>query len=125
MASKSWYPHHFNTEEYLDYIGTIPDVSYYGVNEMGEEESREFLAWYDDSRKSEDPFDNRRVLEKYCQGDVTVLRHACRLFRREFMHIGNIEVFLEKITIASACNKFLRKRFLQPDTLGLTPTGGP
>jgi len=40
------------------------------------------------------------------------------------MEIGNIEVFIESITIASACNKVLRKRFLQPDTIGLIPTGG-
>jgi hypothetical protein len=38
--------------------------------------------------------------------------------------IGNIEVFLEAITIASACNKVLRKRFLRPDTIGLLPPGG-
>ena len=69
-------------------------------------------------------FDNRRVLEKYCQDDVTVLRQSCRVFRREFMHIGNTEVFLESITIASACNKLLRKCFLQPDNTGLIPTGG-
>jgi len=43
---------------------------------------------------------------------------------REFMHIGSIEVFLEAIKIVSACNKVLRKRFLQPDTIGLIPTGG-
>jgi len=39
------------------------------------------------------------------------------------MQIGNIDVFLESITIASACNKLLRKRFLQPDTIGLIPAG--
>ena len=33
-------------------------------------------------------------------------------------------LFLESITIASACNKVLRKRFLQPDAIGLIPTGG-
>jgi len=32
-------------------------------------------------------------------------------------------LFLESITIASACNKVFRKRFLQPDTIGLNPTG--
>jgi len=37
-VAKSWYPHYFNTEENLDYIGPLPDVSYYGVNEMGEGE---------------------------------------------------------------------------------------
>jgi len=25
---KSWYPHYFNSEENLDYVGPIPDVSY-------------------------------------------------------------------------------------------------
>jgi len=40
------------------------------------------------------------------------------------MEIGNIEVFLESFTIASACNKVLRKRFLSPNTIGLIPDGG-
>ena len=86
-ASKSWYLHYFSTEQNLDYVGPIPDVSYYAVNEMGKEERREFLAWYE-SQKSE-LFNNRRVLKKYCQDDVTVLRQVCRVLRREFMQIGN------------------------------------
>ena len=49
-ASKSWYSHYFNTEEILDYIGPIPDVSYYGVNEMGEGERNEFHAWYESQK---------------------------------------------------------------------------
>ena len=54
---------------------------------MSEQERTEFLAWYE-SQKTEESFDNRRVLNKYCHDDVTVLRQACRVFRREFMHIG-------------------------------------
>jgi len=69
---------------------------------MGEEERREFLAWYE-SHNSE-LFDNRRVLEQYCEDDVTVLRQACRVLRREFMQNGNIDVFIESITIASTFN---------------------
>jgi len=115
-VAKSWYPHYFNTEDNIDYIGPLPDVSYYVVNEMGEGERNEFLEWYG---KQEPPFDNRRMLEQYCQDDVTVLRLACRVFRREFIQIGNLDVFLESITIASACNKVLRTRFLQPDTIVL------
>jgi len=64
------------------------------------------------------------VLEKSCQDDITVLRPACRVLRHEFMHIENIEIFLESITIALSCNKFLGKRFLQPYTIGIIPTGG-
>jgi len=30
-TSKSWYPHYFNIEENLDYVGPIPDASYYAL----------------------------------------------------------------------------------------------
>jgi len=121
-ASKSWHPHYFNTVEKVIYVGPIPDNSYYGTNVMREEERRELLFWYESQRS--ETFNNRRVLEIYCQDDVTVLRQACRLFRREFLHIGHFDVSVESITITSACNKVLRKRFLQSDTRVLIPTGG-
>jgi len=62
--------------------------------------------------------------EIYCQEDVKFLRQLCRALRREIIQNGYIEVFLDSITIASACNMVLRKRFLQPDTIGLISTGG-
>jgi hypothetical protein len=52
------------------------------------------------------------------------MRQACKNFRREFIEIGNIEVFIESITIASACNKVRRRRSLKPDIIGLIPAGG-
>jgi len=121
-ASKSWYPHYFNTRENLNYVGPIPDTMYYGVSEMRDGERKEFLVWYE--RQRSETFDNRQVLESYCQDDDTVFRQACRVFRREFVQTGYIDVFVESITIASACSKVLRKRFLKPDTIGLIPTGG-
>ena len=98
-------------------MGSIPDPSYYGIDEMSVGEQAEFLAWYDTQRPV--IFNNRRVLET-CHDDVTVLRQACRVFRREFLDVGNIDVFHESVTITSACNKVLRKLFLKPDTIGLT-----
>jgi len=89
---------------------------------MGEEERQEFFAWFE-SKKSDRVFDKGRVLEKYCQDDVTFIRQACPVFRRDFMQIANINVFVESITIASACNNVLRKRFLLSDTIGPIPTG--
>jgi hypothetical protein len=121
-ASKSWYPHYFNTMANLDYVVQIPVIEYYGVNEMGVSERTEFLAWYEEQKSV--VFNNRQTLESYCQDDVTVLRQECRVFRNEFMGIANIDVFQESVTIASACNKVLRKLFLKPDTIGLIPTGG-
>jgi len=69
-------------------------------------------------------FHNKQVLDVYCQYDVTVLRQACCVFRREFLQIGNIEVFLECLIIAPACNKLLRRNFLKPDTIGMIAKGG-
>jgi hypothetical protein len=100
QVSKSWYPHYVNTAENLDYVGSIPDITYYGASEMSKAERRDFLEWYE-GQKAE-VFNNRHVLESYCQDDVTVLLQACQLFRREFIQIGNIEVFQESITIALA-----------------------
>jgi len=70
------------------------------------------MTWYEERR--DEVFDNRRVLEQYCQDDVTVLREPCQVFRRDFMEIGNVDVFLEAVTIASACNKVFRKQFTKP-----------
>ena len=75
---KSWYPHFFNTRAILDYVGQIPDINLYGVDEMSASERQEFIAWYD--KEKDQVFDNRRVLEDYCHDDVTVLREACRIF---------------------------------------------
>ena len=46
------------------------------------------------------------------------------MFRREFLDVGNLDVFLVSMTIASAFNNVLRKRFLQPDIIGLIPIRG-
>ena len=58
---------------------------------MSSRERNEFLAWYE-SQKGEF-IDNRQVLESYPQDDESVLQEACRVSRREFIQIGNIDVF--------------------------------
>jgi hypothetical protein len=35
-ATKSWYPHTFYTKENMDYVGPIPDNSYYGAHAMSD-----------------------------------------------------------------------------------------
>jgi len=46
-VTKSCYPHYFNTNTSLNYVGPILDVSYYGVDEMGISERGEFITWYE------------------------------------------------------------------------------
>jgi len=91
-VAKSWYLHYINTRANLDYVGKIPDITY-DVDEISASEGNEFLAWYECQK--DEVFDNRRVLGSYCLDDVCVLREACRVLRRDFIQIGNIDVFLE------------------------------
>jgi len=87
-TQKTYFPHYWNTKANLDYVGPIPDIKYFGADEMSESERKDFLSWYNE--QNDIVLDNRRVLEQYCQDDVTVLRQACQIFRRDFIEIGNI-----------------------------------
>ena len=60
-ATKSWYPHYFNKNTNLDYVVPIPDVSYFGVDEMSVSERRDFMTWVDNQKNK--VFDNKLVLE--------------------------------------------------------------
>jgi hypothetical protein len=71
-ASKSWYRHYFNTKDNLNYVGPVPDITYYGADQIGVVERTEFLEWYE-GQKTE-LFYNKRLLETYCKDDVTALR---------------------------------------------------
>jgi hypothetical protein len=82
-VSKSWFLHYFNTKANLDYVGPMPDIKYFGADEMSEGERKDFMSWYDEQKVK--VFDNRHVLEQYCHDDVTVLRQACQIFRRDFI----------------------------------------
>jgi hypothetical protein len=102
-------------------VGFIPEIQYFGADEMSEGERKGFLSWYNEQKTKSGC---RHVLEQYCQDDVTVLKEVFRIFRRDFIDFGNIDVFIESVTVASACNKVLRKQFLKPEMAGLIPTGG-
>ena len=60
----SWYPHYFNTRANLDYLGKIPDLSYYSVYEMSGSERKDFFAWYEGQK--DEVFDKKRQLEAFC-----------------------------------------------------------
>ena len=79
---------------------------------MSASERRNFFAWYEG--KKAEVFDNKRVLGLYCQYEVSVLRESCEVLRRVSIEIGNIDVFLKSITIASASNKCYVNGFSNP-----------
>jgi hypothetical protein len=82
-VTKSWYPHYFNTKANLDYVVPMPDKSYYDFNDMNH-------AWYQE--RDGRVYHKKRVLEQYCQDDVTVLRQACQIFGRDFAEIRYVDI---------------------------------
>ena len=58
-------------------------------------------------------------MELYCRSDVDILRRGCGEFRRVFIEYGGICPFLEAITIADACNKVWRGKYLPENQIAI------
>jgi hypothetical protein len=107
----------------------LPPESYFDQGSMRPEHRAEFKKWHAQNRMKSFDFDENLI--KYCQSDVTILKHAVLRFREFFMEMtdcakapGGIDPYDPSFTIASACNRVFRTLFLQPDTIGLIPAQG-
>lgn len=119
--SKGYYPHFFNTEKNYNYVGNIPDKTYFGTNYMSSEQIKDFDNWYTEMQNTCLVYDNRREMIRYCGQDVKLLREGCLKFMIDFMHISNINPFTECFTLAQACMCVYRKNYLPENTLGVVP----
>ena len=70
-------------------------------------------------------------LLKYCINDVEILRKCCMRFRELFMKVTRkreddvgVDPLKDPVTIAAACNKVLRRNFLEPNTIAVIPPTG-
>lgn len=106
---KGIFPYLFNTEKNQNYVGTLPDISYYSPDTMKPIARENFLSWYE--KHKNDTFDMRKEILEYCVSDVNILAEACLKFREQLLKIGNVCPFTEATTIASTCNKVFRRNF--------------
>lgn len=126
---KGYYPHLWNKKENEGKVlDSLPSVKYYNCDAMKDDERRTFLKWYEDNRHSR--FDSDMELLSYCRSDVDILRRCCMAFRKLFMQLtcsrndDGIDPFQSCITIASACMKTYRRKFLKPNAIALIPLHG-
>jgi len=132
--AKGYFPHLFNTKANEDYVGPMPDKSYYMPETMGVEDVKKFEKWHADQVKRGAIFDMRRDIKNYCVMDVTILREGCQVFQKLFQketeivdpETGkNIPGFnpFDHVTIASVCNRDMINR--TPDeTIASEPAYG-
>lgn len=104
-----------------------PNIKYYDADSMMTDPTRasnrkSFLEWYNTHKN--DTFNFNKELLRYCRSDVDILRCCCLKFRDLFFEIkyernGGTDHFAHFITIALACNLVFRKKFLNPETIGI------
>ena len=63
-------------------------------------------------------------MEAYCESDVKLLKAGCRKFRKEFQQHAKFDPIEKCVTIASACNRFWRKKLLTPNSIATEPMQG-
>jgi hypothetical protein len=69
-----FYPHFFNTDSNLNYVGVYPEPEFYGAEYMSADERAQFLEWH--QKQEGKVFSNEEELLAYCMDDVNVLRQA-------------------------------------------------
>ena len=121
---KGFFPHKFNTIETQDYEGPMPPRDTYDPDGMSAKKKAEFERWYDDKVAAEYHFVMRREMEDYCISDVKLLKAGCQKFRQEFRQHAEFDPLEKCVTIASACNRFWRKKLVPANTIASRPPRG-
>jgi hypothetical protein len=88
------------------------------------EARKSFLEWHDKETTAGYVFNLQKDLIDYCKSDVDILLKCCMKFRDIFIAETSIDPLLYSLTIASACNLVFRRKFLQPEQIGVVPVGG-
>ena len=116
--TKGYFPYTFFTKETINYVGPMPDVSYFGFDSMKTKDRVAGLQWY--SEHKDDQIDLYEMCMKYCESDVALLREGCIRFRNLFMSItgGEIDPF-RYITIASVCMTIYKRFHMPGETIGV------
>ena len=120
---KGYFPHLFNTPEHQTYVGQLPDKSFYMPDGMYVKKRRDFDTWYDEQVRQEVVFDFQAELLAYCESDVKLLKQGCLTFMQDFQARAEFNPF-EQMTVASACNRYLRMHCMEEETIASEPLLG-
>lgn len=103
-VSKGFFPYRFFTTDRLDYVGPLPDLSYFEIDKMDEETRTCFNTWYHSYDGVQ--VNLYRLCMDYCIDDVKLLKAGCLIFRKEYLDItqNSIDPF-KQVTIAGSCLK--------------------
>ena len=71
---KGFFPHLFNTPDYQQYVGRIPDLEFYDPDGMMAKKKEELTRWHTDQVRRNIPFHFQQEMIDYCKSDVALLK---------------------------------------------------
>ena len=122
---KGYFPHKFNQPDdyHQNYVGILPSRDHYMPETMSPENRQAFETWHQEQRDQGVVFHFKEELTAYCESDVRLLKQGCLTFKRLFEDLTGFNPF-EHITIASACNRDLRRNRMIPNSIASEPLRG-
>lgn len=119
--TKGFFPFRYLSYSNWNDFCRLPAKDQFGIDTNDTKNSKviSFLKWYD-----EQPTENYNIRSeaiKYCTKDVTILREGCIKFMKIILDIGDINPFLECVTLAQLALTVYRKKFMKRNTLGKMP----
>ena len=115
--------HLFNTDDHQTYVRPLPDQQNHMPDGMFIDDCDAFRQWHAKLTCEGYVFDFWRELLEHCKLDILLLKQGCITFKREFEAKARFDPF-EQMTIASACNRYLRTHCLQSNTITCEPLLG-
>ena len=91
---------------------------------MSTKKKAEFERWYAEKVAANYHLVMRREMEAYCELDMKLLKAGCGKFREEFKQKAESDPLEKCVTIASACNRFWRKKLVPKNKIASEPPRG-
>ena len=121
---KGYFPHLFNIQENQNYEGPLPDASYYDPDGMSPKKPEDFLQWHAAKVADAYIFNLKDDMKNYCESNVKLLKAGCEAIVDQFQTEAGFNPLEKCITIASACNRYWRKKHLARCTVAVEPPSG-
>lgn len=117
-TTKGYFPYRFFTAENLNYVGKMPDMSWFDFDRLGKDDFDAALEWYDNYK--DDQINLLDMCITYCKSDVLLLKQGCLSFRQTFLDITDdvVDPF-NYITIASVCMDIYKRLFYEEETIAI------
>jgi hypothetical protein len=119
--TKGYFPYLFNTPANQDYIGEIPDQSFFAADRMRKNERVAFDAWWNEKRDNNYVYDFAKELKFYCIQDVNILAQGLVAYRKLAVEKTLINPLIRTTAASFAQAVYLTETFYKGDIPMLTP----